>query len=169
MNILEFAMKMELDGKAFYDKHARRTSDNELRRIFKLLSEEEERHYQFFKSMMDGKHDEAVKQITNSSNTLRQVNNIFVDMSKNYEDKIFGEDELSAWTEALHIEEKAESFYREKAKIETDVEKQKLLIAIADEEQNHVHMIEGVLTYLKFPEAFADSSQFKNFQSLEGH
>ena len=49
MDILEFAMKMELDGKAFYDKHARRTSDNDLKRIFKLLSEEEERHYQFFK------------------------------------------------------------------------------------------------------------------------
>jgi rubrerythrin len=169
MDILEFAMKMELDGKAFYDKHARRTPDNELKRIFKLLSEEEERHYQFFKKLQDGKHEEAVAQINNSSDTLKQVNNIFIDMTKDNSEKIFGEDELTAWTEALHIEEKAESFYREKAKDETDIEKQKLLIAIADEEQNHVHMIEGVLTYLKFPEAFADSAQFKNFQSLEGH
>jgi hypothetical protein len=30
-------------------------------------------------------------------------------------------------------------------------------------------MIDGVLTYLKFPDAFAESAQFKNFQSLEGH
>jgi len=32
-----------------------------------------------------------------------------------------------------------------------------------------VHMIEGVLTYLKFPDAFAESTQFRDFQSLEGH
>jgi rubrerythrin len=169
MDILEFAMKMELDGKAFYDKHARRTSDSELKKIFKLLSDEEERHYLFFKKMKDGNHEGAAEQINNSTKTLTKVNNIFVDMSNDTSEKSFGDDELSAWKEALRIEEKAESFYRENAKEEPDETKKKLLIAIANEEQNHVHMIEGVLTYLKYPDAFADSAQFKNFQSLEGH
>lgn len=169
MDILEFAIKMELDGKAYYDKHARRTNDNDLKRIFKLLSEEEDRHYHFFKKMQEGKHEEAAKQISNTKDTLMQVYNIFIEMTKTNDDKSFGEDELTAWTEALRIEEKAESFYREKSLEESDSAKKKLLEAIADEERNHVHMIEGVLTYLKFPEAFADSVEFKNFQSLEGH
>ena len=68
----------------------------------------------------------------------------------------------------MEIEEKAESFYREKADAEKSDEQRRLLNLIADEERNHVYMIDSILTYLKFPEAFSDSAQFKNFQSLEG-
>lgn len=168
MDILEYAMKMELDGKAYYDKQARNTKNKELKRIFELLSEEEERHYKLFKNMKDGNLSEAKEQLVQSSKTLTKVKNIFVEMSEN-KSADFGEDELSAWTYALGIEEKAESFYREKAEVEKDEEKKKLLSQIADEEKNHVHMIDSVMMYIKFPEAFADSAQFKDFQSLEGH
>lgn len=167
MEIIEFAMKMELDGKAFYDKQARATKSKELKRIFSLLSEEEVRHYNFFKSMKEGTVEEAAAHLNGSTETLKEVKNIFVEMSENKTDD-FGEEELTAWSEALKIEEKAESFYREKAAEEKDEQKKKLLVLIAEEEQNHVHMIEGVLTYMKFPDAFADSQQFKDFQSLEG-
>lgn len=168
MDILEFAMKMELDGKAFYDKQARESSSEELGKIFHLLAEEEERHYQFFKSLKDGDMKNAEKQVS-QSRTLTEVKNLFVVMSEKKENKSFGDDEITAWTKALEIEEKAESFYREKATEESDPVKKDLLTKIAEEEQNHIHMIDGVLTYLKFPDTFADSSEFKNFQSLEGH
>lgn len=169
MDILEFAMKMELDGKAFYDKNARSTSDPELTRIFQHLAEEEERHYQFFKSMKEGNHEEAFAMIDRSNSSLDQAKNIFNELAENSSGKSFGDDELTAWMEALEIEEKAESFYREKAAEEKDDAQKLLLKAIADEEQTHVYMIDSIITYLKFPEAFSDSAQFKNFQSLEGH
>ncbi len=168
MDILEFAMKMELDGKAFYEKNARLTDDKELKRIFILLAEEEEKHYHFFKAMQEGKADEAAALIKSSSSSLKEVQNIFVDMSQSKEKKVFGADEEATWMKAMDIEEKAESFYREKAQTEENDDQRLLLNMIADEERNHVHMIDSILTYLKFPEAFADSAQFKNFQSLEG-
>jgi len=169
MEVLEFAMKMELDGKAYYEKHARNSSDKDLKRIFLLLAEEEEKHYKFFKSMKDGNAVQAAELIKSSSSNLKKVQNIFVEMSESKEEKTFGQDEQTAWEKALEIEERAEGFYREKANEEKDSEQKKLLDMIADEERNHVHMIDTILTYLKFPEAFADSAQFKNFQSLEGH
>ncbi|KAA3632098.1 MAG: hypothetical protein DWP97_11700 [Calditrichaeota bacterium] len=169
MDIIEFAMKMELDGKAYYEKHARNTSDKDLKKIFLILAEEEEKHFKFFKSLKDGDTEEAANLISGSSKTLKEVQNIFVEMSQSTEKKTFGKDEEATWQKALEIEEKAEGFYREKAGEESDDEKKNLLNIIADEEQNHVHMIDSILTYLKFPEAFADSAQFKNFQSLEGH
>ncbi len=168
MDILEFAMKMELDGKAFYEKHARNSTDKELKRIFILLAEEEEKHYHFFKAVKDGDSDEASKIITSSTSSLKEVQNIFVEMTKSAEKKTFGDNEQATWLKAMDIEEKAESFYREKASEEENEEQRRLLNMIADEERNHVHMIDSILTYLKFPEAFADSAQFKNFQSLEG-
>lgn len=169
MDIIEFAMKMELDGKAFYNKQARVTSRSELKQIFTLLAEEEDKHYNFFKSLKDGKTEQAKEILAGSSETLNQVKNIFVEMSNNLKGEAFGDDEITAWQEALQIEEKAESFYRQKAGEETDDDKKKLLNLIANEERNHVHMIEGVIFYIKFPDSFAESQQFKNFQSLEGH
>ena len=169
MDILEFAMQMELDGKAFYEKHAKSTSMKELKEILLTLAEEEEKHYQFFKKMKEGKTDLTVKDFSYQSKSLAQVKNIFVDMANNNDNSVVKDSEKDVWEEALKIEEKAVAFYSEKAISETDTERKNLLLAIAEEEKRHVHMIDSVLTFLKFPDTFADTAQFKNFQSLEGH
>ena len=169
MNIFEFAMKMEIDGKKYYESKAAITKEKSLKEILLTLAEEEMNHFNFFKKMKDGKTETALKELNSSTKTLNKIQNIFVEMSQDKDQKNFGESDIEVWTEALKIEEKAESFYRKKAEIESDAKKKKLLILIAEEEQRHVHMIEGVLSYLKFPEAFAESAQFNNFQSLEGH
>lgn len=168
MEVLEYAMKMELDGKAFYERNARNTGDTALKKIFLLLAEEEEKHYRLFKSMKEGDYDQAAGLLKDSPPKIKEVQNIFNDLSRT-KDKTFGDNEQTTWEKALEIEERAESFYREKANLEKNKQKKSLLDMIADEERNHVHMIDTILTYIKFPDAFADSAQFKNFQSLEGH
>lgn len=169
MDIFEFAMKMEIDGKRYYEEQAAKTAQKELKEILMTLAEEEQRHFNFFKKMRDGETVNAADEIKTSTPTLAKVKNIFIELGADKSKKTFGEDQQAVWTEALRIEEKAESFYREKANEEKDENRKRLLIMIAEEEQNHVHMISSVLTYLKFPETFADTAQFKNFQSLEGH
>jgi len=168
MDVIEFAMKMEQDGMAFYKKHADKTPDPDLKQIFMTLVEEEARHYQIFKSLKDDP-SRISKEISFSvPGNLETVKNIFEQMSNDPPDKKFGDDVISAWTEALRLEEKAHAFYKDKAKVETDAATKKLLMAIAEEETRHVHMIDTVLMYLKHPQAFAESSQFSNFMSLEG-
>jgi rubrerythrin len=169
MDIFEFAMKMEIDGKRYYEEQAAKTKQKELKEILQTLAEEEQRHFNFFKKMRDGETVNAADEIKTSTPTLAKIKNIFIVLGADKTKRTFGEDQQAVWTEALRIEEKAESFYREKAVEEKDENRRRLLIMIAEEEQNHVHMISSVLTYLKFPETFADSAQFKNFQSLEGH
>ena len=168
MDIFDFAMKMEMDGKRFYESKAAEASLPALKEILMTLAEEELTHYNFFAKLKKGETGVAIAQLSSGSATLKKVSNIFVRMSESASPPSFGENELSVWTEALRIEETAEKFYREKATAEPDKEKSRLLGLIADEERNHIHMIDGVLTYLKHPESFADSAQFKNFRSLEG-
>ncbi|MEA1981883.1 MAG: ferritin family protein [candidate division Zixibacteria bacterium] len=168
MDIFEFAMKMELDGNKYYESKAAITKEKNLKEILLTLAEEEMNHFNFFKKMKNGKTDTSLKEFNSSTQTLNKIKNIFVEMSQDDENKNVGESDIEIWKEALKIEEKAESFYREKAEAETDTQKKKLLILIAEEEQRHVHMVENVLYYLKFPESFAESAQFNNFQSLEG-
>jgi len=168
MDVIEFAMKMEQDGMAFYKRSADKTSDPELKQIFMTLVEEEARHYQIFKSLKDdpSKITEGVS--FSAPENLATVKNIFEQLSNSPADQKFGDDIISVWTEAMRLEEKAQAFYKDKGKEEADAATKKLLLAIAEEENRHVHMIDAVLMYLKHPQAFADSAQFSNFMSLEG-
>jgi len=162
-------MQMELDGKAFYEKMAVRTADPELKKVLVMLAEEEQKHYNIFLKLRTGEGAEALKKVSTHSDTLKAVKSIFVELSNSTEHHEFTRDEKSIWTEALKIEEKSESFYREKAEKEPNIATRNLLTMIANEERNHIYLIDSVLTYMKFPDTFADSSQFKDFQSLEGH
>jgi len=168
MDIIEFAMKMETDGKAFYEKQAGLTSDPELKKILIQLAEEEGRHYEFFRRLKDNPNDISGGEALMGSQTLADVKNIFEELAQKTDQKPFGDDVISAWREALTTEEKSEAFYKEKAEVEPDPKKKDLLLQIAKEENNHMQMIDGVLMFLKQPSDFAESAQFKNFRSLEG-
>jgi rubrerythrin len=168
MDIFDFAMKMEEDGRIFYEKQAAATSAPELKEILLTLAEEEKNHYQYFKRLKDNPAEISARPVPTGSKALARVKNIFEEMSQNRRSERFGADVVSVWTEALRIEETSERFYKEKAAEEKDKAKKELLLKIAGVENTHIQMIDGVLMYLKDPSTFADSAQFKNFRSLEG-
>lgn len=168
MDIIDFALKMESDGKAFYERQAAAETDPELKQILETLAEEEERHYRFFQTFKDNPNLPPSADTFGSPGAVDRVKNIFEEMSQQTETRKFGDKAASVWKEALRIEERAVNFYKTHAEEESDRDRKRLLERLAEEETKHVHMIDGVLMYLKDPATFSESSQFKNFQSLEG-
>jgi rubrerythrin len=138
-----------------------------LKKILLTLAEEEGVHYRFFKMMKDNPNGLISTRFTGSE-TLSRVKNIFEDMARQTDLAPFGDDALSAWKEARRVEEKSAAFYHEQATSESDPGRKALLEQIAEEERNHIAMIDGIMMFLKQPAAFADSAQFKDFLSLEG-
>ena len=53
MNIYEFAMKMEMDGEAYYRELASRTKIPALQKILGMLADDEVGHYKIVKNMRD--------------------------------------------------------------------------------------------------------------------
>jgi rubrerythrin len=137
--------------------------------IFEFAMQMEHKHYHIFKKLRSGESAAAIAVGKTHSKTLAAVKSIFVELSNSTEHASFSRDERSIWAEALKIEEQSEKFYREKAEEEDDVRTRNLLNMIANEERNHIYLIDSVLTYMKFPDTFSDTAQFKDFQSLEGH
>ena len=168
MDIFEFAMKMERDGQAFYERQAAAASNPELKEVLSTLAEEEKNHYDYFRRLRDNPDDLKHQSIPTGSKALTKVRNIFEDMSNKKDAPLFGDEVRSVWTEALRIEEQAEQFYKNKADEESDPVKKELLLKIAAVEYTHIQMIDGVLMYIKDPASFADSAEFKDFRSLEG-
>ena len=54
MNLFDFAMKMEMDGKAYYEKLATDTPVAGLRTIFTMLAADEQKHYDAVQAMKTG-------------------------------------------------------------------------------------------------------------------
>lgn len=168
MDIIDFAMKMEKDGRAYYEKLASETDNKELKKILKELAEEEIRHYNYFRRLKEDPEDIAGGNELKGSATLTTAKNLFEELAETGREEPYSEDVVAAWTHALRNEEKSEEFYKEKAKEESNEGKRKLLLKIAAEENNHKHMVSGVIMYLKSPTTFVDSRQYQDFRSLEG-
>src|SRR6516225_2120753 len=72
MNVLDFAMQMELDGKAHYESLEQDTPVPGLRKIFSILAADEQKHYDVVDAMQSGVTPEMA-----DSTALEEAKNIF--------------------------------------------------------------------------------------------
>lgn len=169
MDIIKLAMQMELDGQAFYEKGAAATDNPELKKVLLTLAEEEQKHFRIFQDMADGNLSEAATTLGEKSDTPAVIKSVFQQMVDNGVESLGGDDVRTLWEAASVIEERSEAMYREAAAIEADDERRRLLEKIADEEKNHIYLVDNMLTFVKDPSSFLASAQYKNFMSWEGH
>jgi rubrerythrin len=162
MDIFEYAMKMELDGKNFYEEHAAKTDAEELKKILLELAGDEQKHYQLFKAMRDGlpaEYDEASK-----TEILNATKNVFETFKESHQDFSFPPEARDIWLKAREIEKKSEEFYRQKAE-ETQDEKQKHILGkIAEEEHRHWVAIENVIQFMERPRTWLEDAEWSNLE-----
>ncbi len=168
MKVLEYAMQMELDGMTYYDKSADQVSQPEVKKILKTLAEEERRHYNLFKRMQTSSVREAERELDASPSAMATTKNIFQEMVEQKKYATFANEARQIWQHALKLEEKSEKLYRDEAAKESDSTRRFLLERLADEEKNHVYLIDNMLSFMADPQGFTDSATFKNFRSWEG-
>jgi rubrerythrin len=168
MDIIEYALQMEKDGKAFYERSAAATKQEEIKQILQYLAEEEDRHYNFFMRLKEGNVSSAEAELDAGKSSLATTKNVFVQLTANNKEESFGDDTRTVWKEALAIEKAAVKLYSEHADNENNADRKALLTRIAEEERNHVYLIDNMLTYMADPETFVDSKKFADFKSWEG-
>ena len=168
MDIIEFAMQMELDGKEFYERSAESVSEPALKEILTYLAEEEQRHYEIFKHLSGGNTRRARKELNGKNSTMSTIKNVFVQLMDDDPAHDFGIDARSIWSEALKLEVSAERMYRDEANKEKNSERKNLLNSIADEERSHVYLIDNMLSFLADPQSFVVSQDYSAFKSWEG-
>ena len=158
MNVFEFGMQMELDGKAFYEKMAENAENSAVKKILTELAQDEQKHYNIFKKFRDGDLS-GLQDIQNSgTSALAKAKNVFQQIAA--EDKTFSNDVKAAWKEAQEVEKKSEDFYREKATEADTDEGKKALNLIADEEAKHWTLIEHVIQYLDQPNRYIADAEW---------
>ncbi len=158
-NVFEFAMKMEEDGKAHYEKMASMTDNQTVKNVLLELAQDEEKHYRIFKKFRDGDYTGGEEIKAHGSRALENAKNVFETLpDKEY---TFGEDVKKTWKEAQELEKKSEDLYREKAKEEQNEDVKHTLNIIADEEHKHWAIIEQVLQFMDHPKRWIDDAEWR--------
>jgi rubrerythrin len=160
MNVLDFALKMEADGKAYYEKLAAESDSKELKNLFTLLAEAEQTHYD---ALLARKNEAAFARV--ESGILEQSKNIFQRLMK-----MKGHDSLKVDTDgyrhAIKAEEQSIEFYQDAAEKEQTPEVRRLLQALADEERIHLNIAENIYEFVESPKFFLAWREFSNLNEL---
>lgn len=161
MDVLDFAMKMELQGKACYEKLASSTQVPGLKTIFTGLASDEQKHYDIFLSIKEGKTWKMA-----DSSVLEQAKNVFQDLIEGKEDLSELHEDLDGYRFSLKIEADSVKLYEDMAKKEEDPETMQLYLTIANEEKKHFNIMDNICEFVLKPRYFLEWREFSNLHGL---
>lgn len=163
MNVFEFAKKMELDGKDFYEQQAEKIEVPGLQTIFRRLAEDEQKHYEALEKLQ--KQKKAVA--STASTVLDEAKNVFQDLigSGDKPTDIKGGD-LEAYRYAMKVEADSFRLYEQAAAEEKDDEVRQVLLRIAEEEHKHFNILESVYDFVNAPNEFLAWGEFSNLDEF---
>jgi len=163
-DIFDFAMKMEEDGRDYYEEMASKTKIPALKKILTGLADDERRHYKIFKGLKEKHADEVSELSKESTKIVSTAKNVFEEIKDQDIEVDSQADAVEVWDHARDIEKKSEDFYREKADEVPEGEAKKLLLKIADEEHKHWALIESVMRFLNRPKTWLEDAEWSNLE-----
>jgi rubrerythrin len=161
MNILDFAMKMELDGKAYYENLAAETTVTGLKSIFTSLAADEQKHYETIQGIKAGTHLKMA-----DSAVLDKAKNMFEELAA--DKNIVGslKKSLDGYQLARKLEADSVRLYEDMAKKEDKPDTEQLLLRIANEEKKHFNIMDNLYDYVLAPQNFLAWGEFSNLKEL---
>lgn len=146
MNVFDFAMKIELQGKAYYETLAGSARIPELKGIFTGLAADEQKHYDLLRGLKEGKNWGMA-----DSTMLQQARSVFTDLVGRPEAPQEMQDALGAYLLALKVEAESVRLYEEMAKKEEDPVLVRLYLTLANEEKSHYNILYNICELAKRP------------------
>lgn len=160
MNIFNFAIKMEQDGKAYYDKLAKDATLPGLQKIFASLAEDEQKHYDIFVALRDGGKNVAMA----DSTVLEFSKNVFAALPTESGEAV--KDDLDSYSHAMQLEADSFRLYERAAKEEQEEGIERLLLKIAAEEHKHYEILENIYAFANAPNQFLAWREFSNLDQF---
>jgi len=158
MNVFDFAIKMELDGKAFYEKLARETNVVGLQSIFVQLAADEQKHYETFMALKGKAQATAMEETP----VLEQAKNVFENLLAQKESLGAVKGDLAAYSYAMNVEADSFRLYEEAANKENNADVRNLLLRIAGEEHKHFAILQNVYDFVNAPNQYLAWGEFSN-------
>ncbi len=161
MDVFDFAMKMELQGKTIYQNLAATTKVPGLKTIYSGLAADEQKHYDIFRGLKEGK-----TWTMTDSNVLEKARSVFDELLSDKERLVELNEDLEAYRVGLKMEADSVKLYEDMAKKEHDPEMVQLYLKIANEEKKHFNVIDNICDFLMRPKYYLEWREFSNLHEL---
>lgn len=150
---IEFALKTERDGHAFYQMAVKQTGHKLARAAFTLLSKEELRHVE----MIEALKGQVGKDAGSARSEARERKDLESSLKTIYEAASDEQPEgqlepAEAYEKAIELEKKITELYSGYSRECDDENARRLFKALTREEQNHLSLLEDMHAYLTKPE-----------------
>jgi len=165
--VLELAVQMETDGKEFYQKASRKSSNRLAKELFHQLANEEDMHRRRFeevyKAIKKGKNWPDVEPASEKGKKLKSL---FSEATKALGGKSkVAESELEAIKTAMDMEIRSYNLYHSRSKETTLPVEKRFYETLAGEERGHHLALVGSYEYLSDPAGWFTQ---KEHWSLDG-
>ena len=158
MNVFDFAMKMEVDGKAYYEKLAAESTLAGLRGIFERLAADEQKHFEIFRALQQ----EDLAQTMQNSTSLAEARTVFAGLlDRPGAGQQVGGD-VAAYRHAMKLEADSFRLYEDAAAREQRAVVKDLLLKIAEEEHQHFIVLENIYHFVNAPNQYLAWGEFSN-------
>lgn len=157
MNPLAFALNMELDGKAYYEQLAAETADQNLKKIFHSLAQDEQKHLETIQAISEQQNVSMI-----DSAVLQEAQNLFQTLLAEGKSSVQLSKDLAVYQHAMIIEAKSQKFYEDLALQERNPAVSGLFLKIANEEKNHFIVMDNIYTFMLAPYNFLAWGEFSN-------
>jgi len=155
MNILEFAMNMELAGQIYYTEQAEINKGNSLSKVFLMLAKDEAMHSKILQNKVNKLPCDLIQ-----SDSLTEAKNIFSNLGADKDGMKHISDQLDVYRLGLEKEKESITLYQKYLSEATDDESKKLFEYLIKQEKNHYAIIDQLVLLISRPNEWVESAEF---------
>lgn len=155
MNVLEFAINMELEGEKYYKKQAEKNNDNSLKNIFLMLAKDENDHAKILQNKSNNLPYEL-----NNNETLSEAKNLFKGI-KDFKNEIKQTpDQLDLYRAALEKETESIQLYEKMLSEANDDKSRDLFKFLINQEKDHYTTLDELVSQLNKSNDWVEAAEF---------
>ena len=161
MNVFDFAIRMEEDGQRFYEHLATEANQAELKSIFAMLAAAEHEHQQALERMK-----QSIPPAKAESKVLERVRNVFEPLLENRQALAMLTGDPDGYRHAIRFAMAGIALYEQMARKEQNPASSALLKMLAEEERQHLTIMENIYDFVQAPKDYLAWGEFSNLKEL---
>jgi|UniRef100_A0A7V3VSK4 rubrerythrin len=161
MNAIDYALKMELDGKALYEQQAKNSTDPRLKQLFSMLARDEQRHYEIIEGFKKSSYDYK------GTDTFKTTKNMFSEMLDKKQTFKVETNVFDAYRQAIEMEKKSVELYLSESTKSKNAQEKSVLLKLAEEEKKHQTILENLTEFVRKGEEWVESAEFTHLDEFD--
>ncbi len=155
MSHLDFAIRMELEGRKYYQEQAELSSSQEIRTIFLFLANAEQQHAEL---LLQRQREEEI--VLKEDSDSQEMRSIFQGLAEFKPDVPRALKQLDVYQFASEQEQKSIELYQGMLEQALDPRDKELYTFLIKQETEHLHLFEDLVILLTRPEEWVESAEF---------